>query len=215
MKINKREFNQLLKNNQLAISLIGMSGIGKTYQSLHLKKISFKHKCIDDLIAMNLVTGKTDIASWLGQPDSFGFETREKEYLEQEQIATQRALRDINKNTVIDTTGSVIYLPKQIKKSLKKLTLIIYLQENYALKQQLFKKYVTDPKPVIWGNKFNQQAGENRLKALQRCYFTLLKFRAEKYKKLADIILPHQIINNKRYLSGRVFLDVIRNQLSD
>jgi len=213
MQINKQEFDQLFKNHRLVISLIGMSGIGKTRQSLRLEKIGFEHRCVDNLIAGRLATDKTDIAAWLGQPYSAGYKAREKEYLKQEQVATRQALQDIRQNTVVDTTGSVIYLLKPIKKLLKKLTLVVYLQENYALKHQLFKKYLANPKPVVWINKFEQQAGESELRALRRCYPSLLKYRAEKYEKLADIVLPHQTIGNKKHLSGQAFFNVIKNQL--
>lgn len=214
MQIIKQDFDQLFTNNRLAISLVGMSGIGKTSQSLRLKKIGFEHKCVDDLIAGRLVTGKADVANWLSQPYSPGYKKREKEYLKQERMATQGALRDLRQNTIIDTTGSVIYLPARTKRLLKELTLVVYLQENYVLKHQLFKKYMDKPKPVIWGNKFRRQAGEDGLSALAHCYPALLKFRAEKYKKLADIILPYQTLNNGKRLNSQAFFNIIRNQLN-
>ena len=216
MNITKKEFAQRLKAGQLAICLIGMSGIGKTYRSLQLKKLGFRHICCDKLIAkhLNLPTKEKNLALWMGQPYAPGYTKRAQKYLRQEAFATQKALRHIKHNTIIDTTGSVIYLSEKIQKLLKKSTLIVYLQANQTSIKQLFKVYTTNPKPVIWGNQLQKQKSETSQMALTRCYPKLLRFRAKKYKKLADITLPFSVIYNY-HSTSRQFLTAIKNQLKN
>jgi len=218
MKIkSKTEFDILFKDSKLVISLIGMSGIGKTTRAKRLKKFGFKHICCDDLIAKGLGFKKTlNVAKWMGQPYSKNYAQREKKYLQQEEMVTKKSLQNVNQNTILDTTGSVIYLSQKTKSLLKKSTLIVYLQENQALRDQLFKIYITDPKPVVWDSKFNIKKNESQKEALARCYNQLIKSRSLKYQRLANIILPSKLLMDKKMnkkIFDKQFIHAIRNEL--
>lgn len=93
---------------------------------------------------------------------------------------------------------------------LKNETLVVYLEATAEVRDALFQKYISNPKPVIWGDSFNMQTGESKPDALKRCYPLLLGFRAEKYAQLADVTIPHKVLWNA---SGRQFLDEVRGRL--
>ena len=48
----------------------------------------------------------------------------------------------------------------QLMNYLKKLTKIIYLETPKSSLEEMVKKYIDDPKPVIWGNTFEAKEGE-------------------------------------------------------
>jgi len=67
------------------ISLIGMSGSGKTYWSKKMAGKGFKHICCDDLISkeLTLYSAKKNlksidkVAEWLGQPYKTNYAKKE------------------------------------------------------------------------------------------------------------------------------------------
>ncbi len=217
MILSRQEFDTLSKDNQLAISLIGMSGMGKSYRAKQLIELGFAHICCDDLIASQIsellpshdVSG---LAAWMEQPYSEGYQTRERQYLKLEEQVTSQTLAEITRKTTVDTTGSVIYLSPNTRDQLKEHTLIVYLEANQEVYDQMFQVYMADPKPVVWGASFNRLEDESGNEALRRCYPKLLKFRAEKYKVLADVVLPFETARDEQS-RGVQFLEAIRGQL--
>lgn len=167
----------------MIITLVGMSGAGKTHWSKELEKKSFKRFGCDDLLEKKLngnFSGIKSVAEWMGRPSDKNYRKRCREYLACEQKALEDILTEIAKcteNVVIDTTGSVIYLDKKILKKLKALTKIVYLEIPPAYYQKMEQKYFADPKPVIWGN--------------FKTYHDLLIFRARRYQKLADTVINY------------------------
>ena len=70
----------LLKSEAVQLSLIGMSGAGKSYWSKRMESLGFQMYSCDDLIAERLgqkleEKGKSTInlAKWMGQPFSEGY----------------------------------------------------------------------------------------------------------------------------------------------
>jgi len=181
----------------MKISLIGMSGSGKSYWSQKLKSLGFKVFCCDDLIAQKLgVKGVADVSKWMGQPYENRYQETHKQYLSFETGAMEHIFNEVGKldgNVVIDTTGSVIHLNPQILKSLRKLTKVIYLETPDSVKEQMFQIYMTDPKPVIWGDIFIRQKDESNFEALRNCYPRLLNYRSKKYQKIADINIVYTL----------------------
>lgn len=117
----------------MKLSLIGMSGSGKSYWSKKLQEQKgFKRFCSDDLIEKKLsselkkfgYSGLHDVAKWLGQPFNLQNEERSRKYLYFEKEAMREILKAIehsnnyNENIVVDTTGSVIYTEKWILEKL-------------------------------------------------------------------------------------------------
>lgn len=188
----------------MVISLIGMSGSGKTYWSGKLEQKGFKRICCDDLIEEKLFqelkscgqAGLRDVARWMGQPFDKRYPETSKKYIECERQVMDEILAGINseQNSVIDTTGSVIYLNKEILDKLAKATWVIYLETPEKYQKIMYKLYLDDPKPVYWGKSFSRREGETNMEALARCYPNLLALRIRQYGKLADITLPYETL---------------------
>src|ERR1039457_799049 len=107
----------------MKISLIGMSGSGKSYWSKQLEKKGFKRFGCDDMIEKKLhidlnrlgLNGIHDVAKWMGYPYEKKYKTANKKYLDLEKQIMREILYFLkneaktDENIVIDTTGSVIY----------------------------------------------------------------------------------------------------------
>ncbi|MDA2922208.1 hypothetical protein MYX07_02995, partial [Patescibacteria group bacterium AH-259-L07] len=162
----------------MIISLIGMSGSGKTYWSQKLAGQGFLHICCDDLIEEKLASelkkqgysGISGVAQWLGQPYEPQFKRNQNIYLAREKQVMQEILSRLEKeridNIVVDTTGSVIYTGDDIYKKLKKYTVIVYLKIPEPLHKKMFEQYMEDPKPIIWGDIFYKRKNETNEQAL-------------------------------------------------
>lgn len=213
----------------MIISLIGMSGSGKTYWSKKLAQNGFTRICVDDLIENKLFSdlskmgyqGIAGVAKWMGQPYEPKFKENQSYYLKAEKQIMQKILLQIKsssfghrvaKTIVIDTTGSVIYLGSVISLALKKYTTVVYLKISKSEQVEMFKQYLKDPKPVIWGDSFKKSKGESNQAVLEKCYPKLLQRRAELYQKYADLTLDVQILN-KHDFSINDFLKAIKTKI--
>lgn len=195
----------------MILTLIGMSGTGKSHWSKKLAKEGFIRFCCDDLIEELLGTdlkklgfaGIADVSKWMGQPYNKQYPKTSKAYLKREMQVMNRLLKEVKKNNkkniVIDTTGSVIYTESEILKPLEKLTKVIYLETPQSVQDEMFRLYIKDPKPVIWGDVFNKKRGESDIDALARCYPKLLQTRSNKYKKLAHKKLDYHTLRAPLY----------------
>ena len=86
----------------MRITLIGMSGCGKTYWSKAFARQGFKLLCCDDLISEKLRSVLTrpdgsvlDLGHWMGFPYESRYENRERKYLELETAVLQEILTDL------------------------------------------------------------------------------------------------------------------------
>jgi len=188
----------------MKLTLIGMSGSGKTYWSKRLAERGFRHICCDDLIEEKLApelarfgySGIGDVAKWLGEPYEPQFERNQAKYLAFEKEVMQDILRWLENsadNLVIDTTGSVIYTGEEICSALKKYSTAIYIKVPKSIEKKMIEQYFKDPKPVLWGDMFRQISNKSDIK---KYYSKLLERRAELYKKYADIVLEKMEFKN-------------------
>lgn len=184
----------------MLISLIGMSGTGKSHWSMKMSEFGFRRFCCDDLITEKLVSElkrsdgtSMDLGEWMGFPFDPGYEEREARYLACEMEVLGEVLDWIEKNAqnaeniVIDTTGSVIYTGDVLLKRMKALTRVVHFVTPVEVRDALLQKYVAKPRPVLWRGLFNRGAGESVEDALKRCYYGLLNIREELYCTLADV----------------------------
>jgi shikimate kinase len=223
MKISKEQFEEAMKNEQLAISMIGMSNIGKTYWAKQLARIGFKHIICDDLIEAKLgpelkelgYKGIEDVSKWMGQPYDARFELNQEKYLRHEIEVMQEILRDLSNerknNIIIDTTGSVIHTSDIICLTLKEQTLVLYIEADEQIKKQMFAQYLLKPKPVVWGEIYQPYEGETGGETLKRCYPDLLKYRSSRYAHYADVTIPRGQIGYD--MSIEQFLELIKKSL--
>ncbi len=201
---------RLLKN--VFISLIGMSGIGKSFWSGQLEKEKgFKRFGIDNMIEAELepelkkfgYSGIKDMSRWLGQPYDERCAENSERYLELEEASIQKALDAVenmeSENIVIDTTGSVVYLSEELLGRMKGLTKIIYFNTPEAVIEKKISQYFNDPKPILWGESYNANPGEDPVLALKRCYPELLRYRTGRYEKLADKTIDYYAQMDKGY----------------
>lgn len=192
--------------------------MGKSYRSAQLAELGFKTACCDDLIAAEIaeLLPSRDVgglAAWMGQPYAPGFAEREAEYLSLEERVTSQVLVTVDGNMLIDTTGSVIYLPPSMLGQLTARTFVVYLESSPEARQAMFEIFLQDPKPVVWKDSFRQKEGETERDALIRCYPELLTYRADQYRVLADVILPYSVARDP-HSSGEQFLAAIVERLA-
>ncbi len=221
MSFPAAKFDELFKSSQLRFSVIGMSNVGKTRRAKSLvdePSLNFSHVCCDDLVEAKLrpwldgkgFRGVNGVAEWMGQPYDARYAETQQLFLKFEEEAMLGIDYSAKKNILVDTTGSVIYLSDNALRQLKENTIVIYLEATEDVKRLLFERYISNPKPVVWGGSFNCRSGEPGLDALKRCYPQLLEYRASRYSLLADITIPHPVL---RDTSGRQFLDEVRKRL--
>ncbi len=197
----------------MRISLIGMSGSGKSHWSNLLSGIGFKRFCCDDLIRERLSSelecagGSGSIAclgEWMGFPFQPGYEEREAKYLalEKEVVSEVAGFLEAHaragsaENVVLDTTGSVIYVGDMLLERIKSLSVVVHFTSSAEARAEMLKNYMANPRPVLWRGFFSRREGESDLEALMRCYGILLDSRERLYRKLADVELDYRTRRN-------------------
>lgn len=171
------------------LSLIGMSGVGKSSWSRSLEAAGFRRRDCGAEIANELGVGD-DVGTWLGQPYDPGFEEREARFLAAEARVLDRVLEELGEmrddRVVIDTTGSVLYLDGALTDRLRAKTTVIHLASSRESRGRMFAGYLASMRPVVWRGGFRTRPGETEEAALRRCYPLLLDSREEQYRALAD-----------------------------
>lgn len=200
-----------------------MSGAGKSHWAQKLAAAGFRVVSIDDRIekklARDLVSGGyrgiSGIAAWMGWPDQPSYRAREKQYLECEIKSMNEALDEIQasgeEGTILDTTGSVVYTGQEICRRMKNLTTVVYLKASPAEEELLIARYLSDPKPVLWGDQFVQRSGESPKDAIARCYPRLIAYRKKLYERCAHRVISMEHLR-KANLDARAFLEILGGQ---
>ncbi len=193
----------------MRLSLIGMSGSGKSTWSKNLAEHGFKRFCCDDRIIEKLRSELVrsdgsfmEIGEWMGFPSEASYKERASKYLSYEIEAMLEILEYLERlsdrtesNMVIDTTGSVIYTGKETLARLRRNTTVVHLATPPEVHKQMLKAYLENKRPVLWGNRFIQKAGESLEDALSRNYPKLLSDRERLYKKHADVTIDYYLLN--------------------
>ena len=193
------------------LSLIGMSGSGKSFWAKKLSHLGFKVICCDEMIArllwpklknFNKITLK--MANWMGMPFSLKYLEAEKKYLNLEHEVIDRICSELetkkfnNSRIVIDTSGSLIYLEKKLLKRFCNLTLLIHLGIAKEKFNDQFNLFIKDPKPVIWKGLYIPKKNESKYETLSRCYRKLIEFRLNKYIKISDCSINYSFHHNEK-----------------
>ena len=207
----------------IKLSLIGMSGSGKSHWAQKLAGAGFRVISIDDRIEKKLSPelvagghrGIGGVAAWMGWPDDPAYREREKKYLECEVKSMNEALNEIQASgedgTILDTTGSVVYTGEEICRRMQSLTIVTYLEATPAEEELLITRYLSDPKPVLWGDRFVQPPGESTHAAIARCYPELIASRKKLYERYADRIISMDLLREVN-LNARGFLELLEGQ---
>lgn len=190
--------------------------------SQRLEQHGFKRYCCDDMIESKLASelqsqgfsGIADVARWMGHPYHEQYPSTSAVYLSLERQSLEEIITTLSEpalsstNIVIDTTGSVIYTGEDLLMQLQKLTTIVYLETPSQVQQQMMRSFFRNPKPLIWGDSFSTEDGENSDAALRRCYPLLLEKRSAMYQKYAHITLNYHTIRHATY-TVQHFLDSV------
>ena len=207
----------------IKLSLIGMSGAGKSHWAQKLAVAGFGVMGIDDRIEKKLASelaaggyrGIGGVAAWMGWPDDPAYREREKKYLECEIESMGEALEDIRvsgeEGIVLDTTGSVPYTGEEICRGMQNLTTVVYLEASPAEEEVLIARYLSDPKPVLWGDQFIQNPGESAQNAVARCYPQLIAHRKKLYERYAHRVISIDRLRNANP-DARGFLELLEGQ---
>lgn len=215
MKLTKAEFDTHYTAGDLRLAFVGMSNIGKSYTATRLSKThAFQLVEIDRLIWKELEQGSmADFAIWQGQPYTEGYEEREAVSIDLETRATQKAMEPSDGNTLLDTTGSVIYVEKDLLAYLKNRFLIVHISAGPEDLERLKEDYFALPKPLVWRGHYQKVDGKTQEESILECYPRLLSSRKNAYEDLADVTLSSRFVLDKATTMDAVF-DAIRKQLS-
>jgi shikimate kinase len=195
------------------LSLIGMSGSGKSSWATRLVAHGFRVFHCDDRIEEKLVSelvrldGTTmGVGEWMGFPYDPGYYEREAWYLDLEKAVLEEIL-DIIKgcgnfsdaDIVIDTTGSVIYTGEKILSDLRRLTTVIHLETPLKVQEQMLTAYLANRRPVLWRGYFSKKLAETNDAALARCYPKLISDREQLYQQYSDVTLDYASHSDQRW----------------
>jgi shikimate kinase len=207
----------------IKLSFIGMSGSGKSYWTQKLAAAGFRAIGIDDRIERKLAaelsaggySGIDGVAAWMGWPDQPSYRERERKYLAYEIESMGEALDELESSggepILLDTTGSVVYAGDQTCRRLKTLTTVVYLAASPEEEDILISRYLSNPKPVLWGNEFSPRPGESAMDTVARCYPRLIAHRKKLYERYADRIVPMGLLRDTS-LDARGFLELLDTQ---
>jgi shikimate kinase len=207
----------------IKLSLIGMSGAGKSHWAQKLAGAGFRVISIDDRIEKKLAPalaaggyrGIGGVAAWMSWPDDPAYREHEKTYLECEVKSMGEALDEIQasgeEGTILDTTGSVVYTGEEICQRMQSLTTVVYLEASPAEEKVLIARYLSDQKPVLWGDQFGQRPGESTQEAIARCYPQLIARRKKLYERYAHRVVSMVRLRNPN-LDARGFLELLEGQ---
>ena len=215
MKLSRAEFDARYAAGNLRVAFVGMSNIGKSYTATRLAKThNFQLVEIDRLIWENLEHGSmADFAKWQGQPYTQGYAEREAVSIALETKATQQAMKLNDCNTLLDTTGSVIYVEPDVIDALKRDFLIVHIAAGAEDLERLKTDYFALPKPLIWRDHYEKLDGKTQEESILACYPNLLKSRKAAYEAMADTALRSRFVLDKSTHMDDVFT-AIRGQLS-
>jgi shikimate kinase len=195
----------------MRLSLIAMSGSGKSYWARQLAGAGFKCFSCDEMIASKLFDELVQpdgsllpLGKWMGLPYEQGYLERESTYLAYEKQVLEEIFTIIENDysdpandIVIDTTGSVIYTGADILNKLRKYTRVVHMQTPPQIQDQMYRAYLARPRPVLWQGKFRKKTHETNKEALARCYPELLNYRERLYKRHAHITIEYDRYRKK------------------
>ena len=200
MNINRHDFYERYQRGELKVALIGMSNVGKSYTATRLAEhYEFSLIEVDKLIRTDMGhESMKDFAEWQGQPFTSGYAEREEISIEKETIATKSAISSKKSNTLIDTTGSVIYVKEDVLEELVNNFYVVYIQVHEDHIERLKNDYFSNPKPLIWNNHYRKINTKSPIESLFACYPELLEARRKAYEKIADKIISSSKILDKK-----------------
>mmetsp|Transcript_16811 Transcript_16811/g.24181 ORF Transcript_16811/g.24181 Transcript_16811/m.24181 type:complete len:297 (-) Transcript_16811:962-1852(-) len=206
---NRRAFKKQLEDGRARLCFVGMSNCGKSFRSNQLREtLGFNMISVDEEIEEVILPelealgykGIEGMAQWMGFPYEDRFKKNEKKYLEIEENITASVDPEEGQSFVLDTTGSVIYMPRPVLQSLRDNFLVVHFLASDNMVSEMIENYFKMPKPVSWGDSYNQMDGEDGDKALRRLH------NAQVSESLIKTSLPAVKPSNSIHAKYHVFL---------
>ncbi len=216
LKATQKEFIVELRS----ITFIGPSRAGKSTQSrLISAELGLPLVCCDQLIEDDHLKpylklagygeGLSEVGRWLGKPGDPQYRDKAQMYLDFEMqvmygVCTRLIAGEL---LVVDTTGSVIYMPLDILSLLRGLSIVVKIDTPPHLSEELLASYEKEDPPVIWADgTYEPVPGEEARVARARCYKNnLLTSREVLYNLYAHRHLDYSWLRE----SGRATREVV------
>lgn len=188
MKLSSKQFLAKLDAGELKLAFVGMSNIGKSFLARKIAK-AYKFNLIevDKMIWESLgFDDMDDFADWQGHPYEEDYAERENELIELEGKATAKAVNEAKNLSLLDTTGSVIYIDPAIRRSIKENFYVVHIKAEPSDLERLKWDYFDNPKPLIWRRHYKPRPDMTDRENIFACYPKLLMSRAKEYTPMAD-----------------------------
>lgn len=196
MKLSAKQFLKHHEDKTLQLAFVGMSNIGKSFTAKRIAdKFGYKLIEVDKLIWEELhLDTMEEFAEWQGHPYEEGYAEREALSVDMENVATKRALEMSQGGTIVDTTGSVIYVDPTIRRKIKEQCYVVHIKAETSDMERLKWDYFDNPKPLIWGNQYRPKPNLSDRENIYECYPKLLMSRAKEYAAMADVTITSSFV---------------------
>jgi hypothetical protein len=104
-----------------------------------------------------------------------------------------------------------MYAGEEICRRMQSLTTVVYLAATPGEEELLIARYLSDPKPVLWGDQFVQRSGESTRDAIARSYSQLIAHRKKLYEGYAHRVVSMDLLRDVN-LNARGFLELLEGQ---
>jgi len=108
--------------------------------------------------------------------------------------ATEKAMEEAKGATILDTTGSVIYISPAIRRKIKENFYVVHIKAETSDLERLKWDYFDNPKPLIWGNQYRPKPNLTDRENVFECYPRLLMSRAKEYANMADATVTSKFV---------------------
>ncbi|MGJ8564824.1 MAG: shikimate kinase [Alphaproteobacteria bacterium] len=195
MKLSSKQFLAKLNGGELKLAFVGMSNIGKSFLARKIAKAYDMNLIeVDKMIWESLgFDTMDDFADWQGHPYEEDYKEREKELIELEGNATGKAIDNAAGNSLLDTTGSVIYVDPAIRRNIKENFYVVHIKAETSDLERLKWEYFDNPKPLIWRNQYKPRRDLTDRENIFECYPKLLMSRAKEYAPMADATITSRV----------------------
>lgn len=187
------------------ISLVGMSGAGKTFLSKRLEALGFQRVSVDERIEDRLrqelpkdQRGLQAVANWVGFPEDPWYAQRAAIYLKLEEAVLSSELDRLEAASpggvgpyVLDTTGSVVYLSNEVLSRLREATTVIHLETPVQVRREMYAAFMKKPTPLIWRHPSGGGHGPIPEAASGDAFLQLIDAREKAYQALAHETLGY------------------------
>jgi shikimate kinase len=181
-----------------------MSGIGKSYWSRQLRAVGFAYFGCDSIINEKLskeikppIENFEDLNRWFGSPAEDTYERCSARYLAIESLVLEEIIAVLSadktiaqKDVVIDTSGSAVYVNPVIWDQFRQQVRVVHLRMPED-PSSLLENFLKDPRPLIWNGLFQPKPGESITETYRRCYPLLLQQREQLYERYSAIQLAY------------------------